>query len=176
MCKFCVLQPFVDRGNACYDNGQYLVNFKQCAKCHKRALLIMRDKKTVSENTEEEGEETTITFDHHCSKCNHKICEHFYSYEFDTDDKTHKYIMECLLCGKGVHEHRIPTVLEIYGIEDGKTKDINENSNGACISNHNKKENETKLVIDFSELQQKMSQTMDDSKEDENNEVNESEW
>lgn len=87
----------------------------------------------AEEEEENEFEEIT-TFDHVCSKCNHVIAEHWHSFRvvYDTpaaasttqqghEDQKHNtttaaaapdrdytqfYMMECVLCGKGVDESK----------------------------------------------------------------------
>ena len=56
-----------------------------------------RERKVEEDECTEE-----ITFKHVCKGCDHVICEHYHSFSFD--DKHQDYMMECVLCGKGVDQ------------------------------------------------------------------------
>ena len=56
-----------------------------------------RERKVEEDECTEE-----ITFKHVCKSCGHVICEHYHSFSFD--DKHQDYMMECVLCGKGVDQ------------------------------------------------------------------------
>lgn len=76
------------------EGGSYLLNFKGCAKCSEFAIIKIANKKR-----NEEGDLETVTYTHHCPKCDHVICDHKYTFEVNGDYQ--EYNMECMLCGIG---------------------------------------------------------------------------
>eukprot|EP00947_MAST-08B_sp_MAST-8B-sp1_P001575 g1575.t1 len=64
-----------------------------------RGNIVSKDKKTGTLDEDVEGSEE-ITFNHVCGDCGFVICEHFYSFTYDA--KHQDYMMDCVLCGRGV--------------------------------------------------------------------------
>eukprot|EP01084_Bolivina_argentea_P135531 238796_1 len=177
MCKECCVEAYVDRGDTVHESGAYLVNFKKCAKCNVRFILKTKNKNIKGD--EDKDEEVEITFDHHCSKCDHKICQHFYSYELD--DNYHKYLMECALCGRGTHE-QFAGIKQMYPKEissnnkntmDNKTNDDEKDDNKESDSNKNESENK-KIVLNLSGMKQLNVEVTNDTQNDNDN--NDDEW
>lgn len=194
MCKDCCVEVFVDRGETVHESGSYLVNFKRCKECGVRSMITIKNKEINGD--EDIDNETEITFDHHCSRCGHKICQHFYSYELD--DGYHKYLMECQLCGRGAHE-QFAGIKQVYdqnllnqlGINtnyqtnDNSTNDNNdETKDDEKESEHKAKANidkdgNKKIVLNLSAMKQLNIENMsdnDDKSGNKNNEVAEDEW
>ena len=188
MCKDCCVEPFIDRGETVHESGSYLVNFKGCKQCGVRSMIKIKNKEI--EGDEDIDNEVEITFDHHCSKCDHKICQHFYSYELDEDDNYHKYLMECQLCGRGVFE-------QFAGIKQGYDQNVltqlgmnqNNNNDNEDETKDDQKESEQnvnvdkdgnkKIVLNLSAMKQLSTQTVSDNEngiDDTNNEVADDEW
>lgn len=96
MCKDCCTESFIHRETV-QKSGSYYSNFKECNKCGLRSLIKIKNKQTKGD--EYKDDEMEITFDHYCSKCDHKICQHLYTYKLSNG--SHRYSMECELCGIG---------------------------------------------------------------------------
>mmetsp|Transcript_14629 Transcript_14629/g.22889 ORF Transcript_14629/g.22889 Transcript_14629/m.22889 type:complete len:195 (-) Transcript_14629:35-619(-) len=192
MCKDCCEVLYVDRGETVHESGSYLVNFQKCAQCGVRTMI--QNKNEESEGNEDEDDEYEITFDHHCSKCGHKICQHFYSYRLD--DGYHKYLMECALCGRGAHEQLVG-VKQMYPqqildmVQQTERNKHNENGRQneteSKEDEHEEEEEEEednnvqdkgkRVVLNLSAMQQLNSETVDAGNGGtENNEVAEDEW
>ena len=188
MCKDCCVEVFIDRGDTVHESGSYLVNFKACKECGVRSMLVIKNK--VCEGDEDEDNECEITFDHHCSKCNHKICQHFYQYQLD--DGYHKYIMECQLCGRGAHE-QFAGIKQVYDEKLLNQLGLNHNNNNNDNNNHDDetkddekesaknmdKDGNKKIVLNLSAMKQLNSHGLSDHEDEignKNNEVAEDEW
>ena len=120
------------------------------------------------EDDEDEDNEMEITFDHHCSKCGHKICQHFYSYQLDNG--YHKYLMECQLCGRGAYE-QFAGIKQLYPqsaideLENQKNEETDKN------------EKSEKITLDLSSMQQ-LNIHSDENEEEtkDNNTDDDDEW
>ena len=100
MYKKCIIELRPERNRVCQDDGSFLLNYKGCAKCHKRKWIKnINYKKEIIDDDDDDYQEI-ITYDHSCSECNFIICEHYY--RFQISDIAQEYLMECLLCGRGV--------------------------------------------------------------------------
>ncbi len=103
MCVECVKEKCPDRGTTCLETGSYMMNFKECAECHKKEPMKVEARQSGTEEEDEEedsdGGEELITYDHVCSECGHIIAEH--QYTFCVDGEYQEYSMTCLLCGRG---------------------------------------------------------------------------
>lgn len=99
MCQDCLFEPRPDRGTTCLDDGAYLVNFKGCFICGKR--IPPRNINKTEEEDDDEEEQVVETSFHHICECGHLIASHFHR---ETSAQSVTYLMECFLCGKGVHE------------------------------------------------------------------------
>mmetsp|Transcript_34088 Transcript_34088/g.55573 ORF Transcript_34088/g.55573 Transcript_34088/m.55573 type:complete len:180 (-) Transcript_34088:188-727(-) len=176
MCKDCCVEQFVDRGDIVHESGSYFVNFKQCAECGVRTIIKNENQKSTG-NEDEDDDEIEITFEHFCSKCNHKICEHFYSYELE--DGHHKYIMQCALCGRGAYEQfagikkQIISALSDHDDEqksnDSHQEDNNSNKQNKASPSHDK------IVLNLSALTQSI-EVNDTHIDDNENENDSNEW
>lgn len=100
MCIKCVKEPRPERHRSCLEQGSYLVNFSKCAVCSKKGFITIKDFVEENEDDETDGSsEQVITYNHHCSSCDHLIADHYYRY--NDDEKTQDSLMECVLCGRG---------------------------------------------------------------------------
>eukprot|EP01083_Nonionella_stella_P038564 104885_1 len=173
MCRECCVEVYVDRGETVHESGAYLVNFKKCMQCGVRCMVKMKNKNV--DGDEEVDEEVEITFDHHCSKCDHKICEHFYSYQLD--DGYHKYLMECQLCGRGAHE-QFAGIKQLYDeeiVNANDDHDVKEDQKECSIEEDNDmQQNQTKIVLNLSGIKQLNSETQ--SQNQSVNDVDPHEW
>lgn len=110
MCIKCVKTARPERDNCCLDQGSFLVNFLNCAACGKKSFITTKNLVEEEEDDDEDSSsEHTITYDHHCTSCDHLIAEHFYSYK--SDDQTQESLMECILCGRGTNVVRIAKMI-----------------------------------------------------------------
>ena len=193
MCKDCCVEAYIDRGETVHESGSYLVNFKACKECGVRSLIKIKNKQ--SEGDEDEDDEYELTYDHHCSKCDHKICEHFYSYQLD--DGYHKYLMECPLCGRGAYE-QFAGIKSVYPQEllDQLGLNANNHNNNSANNDNNNDNDDTKddektedkdkeeeenerIVLNLSAMKQLNTETLSDNDNNEsnkNNEVADDEW
>ena len=132
MCKDCVKSSYIDRGTTCLDGGKYFINYNKCSHCGTKGFTKIANKVI---NGDINGDEYEISYDHICTnnECKHLIGKHYYSYEMDIDDYVHRYLMECILCGKGSKEQYI-------GIK--KPSDDNELNNNNAV---NETKEETKV-------------------------------
>eukprot|EP00117_Sycon_ciliatum_P038062 scpid92301/ scgid28354/ Protein Churchill len=95
MCRECVHEFCKDRGTTCLETGVYYINLKGCVNCSTRGELA---KAECKQEEDEDGAEE-ISFEHRCSKCDHVVAKHTYS--FSVDDGYQEYSMQCGLCGTG---------------------------------------------------------------------------
>lgn len=94
MCRHCLVNVCPQRNRTCLSNGSYLLNFKQCGNCGKfDTIKIINFTRTEEENDE------SVSYDHHCSHCDHKIASH--SFTFAVSNGYQEYSMDCMLCGFG---------------------------------------------------------------------------
>jgi len=57
MCHHCVIQISPDRGRTCLDIGAFVINYRQCHQCQKRAPLVVNNYELIDEiNSEDEDE------------------------------------------------------------------------------------------------------------------------
>ncbi|ORX57878.1 churchill-like protein [Piromyces finnis] len=96
MCQECVIEVSPDRGNITVESGFYPLNMKKCKNCQTFSTPKTTD--YVNDETED-STSITITYNHTCSKCNHLIASHEYTYQLN--DGYHEYTMNCDLCGMG---------------------------------------------------------------------------
>ena len=84
----------------------------------------MVDREEEEEATDEEGESTLeVNFKHGCGSCGHIIAPHFYREV--ASPKGCRYLMECMLCGKGAHEKVIMQYAAVStGSEDAAASGI----------------------------------------------------
>jgi len=104
MCRKCLLEVRPDRCTLCLDEGAYVINYKACAECGLRShpQEQSRTEEEECEGSEQEEETLEVNFIHACAQCGHRIATHFYREV--TDAQGVRYLMECMLCGKGSHE------------------------------------------------------------------------
>ena len=50
-----------------------------------------------------------------CPNCDHHISEHYYNYE--VDETSQEYVMECMLCGKGGDSTKLKNFDEVFGMK-----------------------------------------------------------
>ena len=142
--------------------------------------MIASKNKNV-DGDEEKDEEVEITFDHHCSRCDHKICTHFHSYQLD--DGHHKYVMECCLCGRGALEQfagikDMESLQALNGNEEDDTKDavlheVNEDVGDMDDEDNQIQDKNKRMVLNLAAI------TFSEQKEqtnDCNDEVEDDEW
>lgn len=83
------------------------MNLNTCHVCGERSIPLEEHRKEdVSEDSEEEMEE--VSFRHTCASCHHVIAEHYY--RFVSDSVSQRYLMECMLCGRGAFHKRYDIV------------------------------------------------------------------
>ncbi|KAI8811629.1 churchill-like protein [Cladochytrium replicatum] len=105
MCKNCVKEPQLDRGDVCLDSGMYMGNYKGCSSC--QSMKMISNKKVEADSNEgddgwddaEENDETVV-FDHIC-ECLHVVARHRHTFRLIKNGKYQEYEMSCLLCGYG---------------------------------------------------------------------------
>lgn len=83
------------------------MNLGPCGRCGARGSMpkIVDYRRTTSPSEDDDvdtAEEEEITFKHACAACGHVIAQHFY--HFSVDGESQRYLMDCILCGRGVDE------------------------------------------------------------------------
>jgi|AntAceMinimDraft_5_1070358.scaffolds.fasta_scaffold55780_2 DNA-directed RNA polymerase subunit RPC12/RpoP len=102
MCRECLLEERPDRDTLCLDEGAYVINYKACAQCGLRVQPQVHSRTDEEELLDSDEEELEVNFVHACAGCGHRIAAHYYR-EL-TSVLGVRYLMECLLCGRGAHE------------------------------------------------------------------------
>ncbi|ELR25213.1 churchill domain containing 1, putative [Acanthamoeba castellanii str. Neff] len=94
MCRRCLVHVCPQRDRTCLSSGSYLLNFKGCGECGKMEFIKIAELEKNETETDE-----TVTYQHQCSECSHKIADH--EYTFTIDGEYQEYAMNCVLCGYG---------------------------------------------------------------------------
>lgn len=116
MCLECLLEHRPDRGRTCLEEGVYMINFKGCKKCGEVVELKNKKVEATEEEEVEDGEFTEeLTFDHVCGKCGHVVAQHFY--QFQVTPTKQEFMMECMLCGRGIDEIPLGVKRETVGTQ-----------------------------------------------------------
>ena len=111
MCNKCVKEERPERERSCLEDGSYLVNYNSCAVCLKKTQITTKDREDNTDIDEDDDfEEQTVTYNHHCATCDHLIAKHYY--HFANDGDTQDILMECILCGRGANIVRLTNIIE----------------------------------------------------------------